>query len=177
MAFWGDASAEAQGPVLACQSALRCLRDEEELRNRDPQTYPAATQNHIAIHAGRAIVGNIGCMDRLSHTAIGENVELSWGLKQLNASYGSRIIISEPVRAAVKNRFWLRQLDAVSLDDATERLPIYELLGDRSEPLSEDQRIGVLSEDVAWMANSFRRVNYTIGGMGRDVEQMARPVP
>jgi adenylate cyclase len=156
MAFWGAPLAVPDGPQRACRVALQCMRAEEALRREDPQAFPVATRNLFAIHAGRAIVGNIGSATRMSYTAVGDNVELGWKLKQLNHRYGTRIILSEPVRAAVGDRFWLRRLDVIPSHGGREALPIYELLGERSIPLTTQMQtfVGRYEQGLAAVLNA-----------------------
>ncbi|MEJ2577177.1 MAG: adenylate/guanylate cyclase domain-containing protein [Gammaproteobacteria bacterium] len=138
MAFWGAPVSVADGPQRACRAALQCVRVERELRRKDPKSFPTATRNLFAIHRGPAIVGNIGSSARMAYTAIGDSVEFAWNLRQLNHRYGTRIIVSEPVHAVVAEQFWLRRLDVIHLQGRSEGLPIYELLGERSEALAND---------------------------------------
>jgi len=138
LAFWGAPVAIGDGPERACRVALQCMRTEEDLHREHPELFPIATRNVFAIHAGRAIVGNIGSETRMNYTAIGDSVELGWALKQLNRRYGTRIIVSEPVKAAVADAFWTRRLDVIPLSGGTEELAVYELLGERSLPLAAD---------------------------------------
>lgn len=138
LAFWGAPVAMGDGPERACRVALQCMRAEEDLHQEQPELFPIDTRNVFAIHFGRAIVGNIGSETRMNYTAIGDSVELAWALKQLNRRYGTRIIVSEPVRAVVADEFWMRRLDVIPLSGGTEELAIYELLGERGVPLAAD---------------------------------------
>jgi predicted Zn-dependent protease len=71
----------------------------------------------------------------MSYTAIADSVELGWRFKQLNRRYGTRVIVSDPVQATVCGDFWLRKLDAIPLLGGSEEIGVYELQGERSEPL------------------------------------------
>ena len=138
MAFWGAPVHIPDGPQRACHSALQCVSIERELRRKNPESFPAETRNLFSIHRGPAIVGNIGSSNHMAYTAIGENVEFAWKLKQLNYRYGTRIIVSEPVHTLIADQFWLRRLDVIHLHENDTTMPIYELLGDRSQVLDND---------------------------------------
>ena len=146
MAFWGAPVHLPDGPQRACHSALQCVSIERELRRKDPESFPPETRNLFSIHRGSAIVGNIGSANHMAYTAIGDNVEFAWKLKQLNHRYGTRIIVSEPVQTIIADQFWLRRLDSIHMYDSDETIvPIYELLGSRSEALPAETQAFVQS--------------------------------
>ena len=138
MAYWGAPSAVPDGPRRACRVALQSMRIEEELRAQDPAGFQAETRTIFAVHAGRALVGNIGSAKQMSYTVIGDNAEIGWKLKRFNHRYGTRIIVSDSVHSAVADQFWFRRLDVIPLYGSFEALAIYELLGERGEPLAAD---------------------------------------
>jgi adenylate cyclase len=54
----------------------------------------------IALHAGEAIIGNIGSAERKEYTVIGDVVNVAFRIEALNKEFGTQLLISEPVRRA-----------------------------------------------------------------------------
>jgi len=120
---------------------LQCLQTGAELAGKD-DSYPTdMAQNLFAIHSGPCIVGNIGSQRYLAYTAVGDNVELTWRLKQINRIYGTRAIVTAPVRAAVAQDFWFRWLDRLPMPDGGAPLDLFELQGERTLPLAVETQL------------------------------------
>lgn len=141
LAFWGAPTEIEDGAARACRAALQCLQTSAELARQD-DAYPSdMADNLFAVHAGPCIVGNIGSQRYLAYTAVGDNVELTWRLKQINRIYGTRAIVTAPVRRAVADDFWFRWLDRLPASHEGAPLDLYELQGERSVPLAVEVQI------------------------------------
>lgn len=95
MAFWGAPVREAQHAELALGAAMEMHRRLKDVNLwLQAHDYPAL-QIGIGIHSGPVILGNIGSVQKLDYTVIGDNVNLASRLEGLTKQYGVTILISE----------------------------------------------------------------------------------
>jgi adenylate cyclase len=103
--FLGDGFMAVFGAPLSignsCQSALNSAREilAEVERASDAGEIPMIRVG-IGIHAGEALVGNIGSLERREYTVIGDVVNVTFRIEQLNKEFGSKLLISEQVQQA-----------------------------------------------------------------------------
>ena len=101
----------------------------------------------IGIHSGTAISGNIGHSRRMEFTVIGDDVNLASRLEGTTKLYGCDIAISGHTYQSCSDRVWVRELDIVRVKGKNQPVSIYEVVGLRSDPISEHkQRIIQLYE-------------------------------
>jgi adenylate cyclase len=125
--FLGDGFLAVFGAPLTtgqdCADAIAASRRIiDELEHLAAAGALPATQIGIALHAGSAIVGNIGSADRKEYTVIGDVVNVAFRIETLNKEFGSKLLISERVR------------ELAGLDGAGELGPAMAIRG-RSAPV------------------------------------------
>ncbi|MBE7556378.1 MAG: GAF domain-containing protein [Anaerolineales bacterium] len=80
----------------------------------------------VGIHAGEAVVGNVGMSDRMDYTAIGDTVNVAKRIQE-NAP-GGKILMSEAVYQAVKNSVQAVFYQEMPLRGREQSVKTYELL-------------------------------------------------
>ncbi|MBW4468236.1 MAG: GAF domain-containing protein [Pegethrix bostrychoides GSE-TBD4-15B] len=121
---------------MAVQSALDMRQRLQEFnQHRQSQSQPPI-QVGIGISSGEVVSGNIGSQRRMDYTVIGDGVDISARLEGVTKEYGCDIILSEYTYQFCQERIWVRELDKVCVKGKTKPLRIYELIGERSEPLN-----------------------------------------
>lgn len=133
VAFWGapvDDNLHARHAVscaLAMQAKLKILRAKWQ-----KQGLPLFKMR-IGINTGYAVVGNIGSIDRLDYTMIGDMVNLTARLENENKNHGTEILISEFTYQHVKDFFVCRELGDVKVKGKQQAVTIFEVLRDKQQ--------------------------------------------
>ncbi|MDO9213269.1 MAG: adenylate/guanylate cyclase domain-containing protein [Methylococcales bacterium] len=130
MAFWGAPRAVDDPAVKACQAALACQQQIQQLNQKwRAAELDLAFHTRIGINTGEVIVGNMGSDARMSYTVIGDNVNLTSRVESANKFYGTSVLITEPTYQQVKDHFVTRLLDYAVLAGKAIPIRLYELVG------------------------------------------------
>lgn len=136
MAFWGAPHPQPDHPALACSTALKMMKELEDLNKIWKKRNNPPLGIGIGINTGQMWVGNMGSDVRFDYTVIGDAVNLGSRLEGTNKQYGTSIIISEYTYNEVKDHFLCRELDSIRVKGKNEPVTIYELLTeDKEDPL------------------------------------------
>jgi adenylate cyclase len=97
MAVFGEPTGEGNACAAAVQAGLEVLARVARLaaEGRIPQTRVG-----LGLHAGPAIVGNIGSARRKEYTVIGDVVNVAARVEALNKQLGSQMLVTEQVWSA-----------------------------------------------------------------------------
>ena len=76
----------------------------------------------------------------MEFTAIGEGVSIAYYLEGLSKQYGCDMILSKNTYEKCADHIWVRELDVIRMRNNKTPVPIYEILGMRSDRLSDDQQ-------------------------------------
>ncbi len=131
MAFWGAPALSEDHAFRACAAAVRAQRRMATLNAGLVDGGAAALTVRIGIHTDAVLVGNIGSMERLSYTVMGDGVNIASRLEGINKEFGTGICVSHTVFKEAGERLWLRPIDSVSVKGRRGEFLIYELLGIR----------------------------------------------
>jgi class 3 adenylate cyclase len=129
MCFWGHPLETKNHALRATVCALEMVEAVADLRSALMLPGAARFEIGVGVHTGSMIVGDIGSVERMTYTVIGDNVNLGSRLESVSRHYGARIVISEATYQACKDVVVCRELDTIQLKDGADALTIYEPLG------------------------------------------------
>lgn len=138
MAFWGAPAPLDDHAWHACAAAIRISQRMAVLNAQWVSEGLEPLQVRIGIHCDAVVVGNIGSKHRMSYTVMGDAVNLTSRLEDINKEYGTQITVSHAIFREVGERLNLRPINEVSVKGKRSTLQIYELLGviDNNNPNS-----------------------------------------
>lgn len=131
MAFWNAPADDPDHTIHACEAVLACLRRNDVLNRVFAGEGWPAYATRFGLHAGDAVVGNVGSSDRMNYTALGATVNLASRLEGLNKSYDTRVLVSAAVRQRAGHAFLFRSVDTIKPKGFVEAVTISELRGER----------------------------------------------
>jgi adenylate cyclase len=117
-----DHADHAVQTALAMSAGLAKLNHEWRAQGRPPLDIG------IGVNTGEMVAGNLGSSDIMSYTVIGDEVNLGARLESLNKQYGTRIIISEATRTALRGQYDVRALGEVVVKGKTVPVRIYSVV-------------------------------------------------
>ena len=129
MAFWGAPAPLDDHAWHACAAAIRISQRMAVLNAQWVSEGLEPLQVRIGIHCDAVVVGNIGSQHRMSYTVMGDAVNLTSSLEDINKKYGTQITVSHAIFREVGERLHLRPMNEVNVKGRRATLQIYELLG------------------------------------------------
>ena len=131
MAFWNAPHPQADHCERACRAALQAKAANLAINHLFEAEGLPPFHTRFGIHAGEAVVGNLGSSERMNYTALGNVVNLAARLEGLNKQYETQILVSDSVYERIKHRFHCRFVDSVVAKGMAAETRIYELLEEK----------------------------------------------
>ena len=122
-----DHALHAVQAALACNRRLAGMGAEFGVENLP------VIDARIGVNSGRALVGNIGSVNRFNYTVIGDNVNLAARLEGANKAYKSRILVGQSTAEACDGGIAFRELDRIRVVGRDEPVSIFEPIGNADE--------------------------------------------
>jgi len=111
------------------------MLERVELMNHEHSADAAYPQLKIGIgvHTGSVTAGNIGALDRLEYSVIGETVNLASRLEGLTKELKTSIVLSGETFQCVRDRFFCQALGPARVRGLEREIQVYTALR-RSSP-------------------------------------------
>jgi adenylate cyclase len=102
-------------------------RIDEDLRERQARGQPFLGLSP-GLHSGLVMAGNVGSRERFNYTIMGDAVNLTHRLQEMNQSYGTHLILSGATRSLAGDGFLMRELDLAQVRGRLQPVTIFELV-------------------------------------------------
>ena len=134
--FIGDAVMAIFGEPIQdknhAQNAVRCayamLQKVKELQKKWAREGKPKIEIGIGINTGEVFVGNIGSINRMEYTVIGDTVNLASRLESYNKIYKTKLLISPTTYEEVKGFTDVIKISDVQIRGKANKMDIYEVL-------------------------------------------------
>ena len=151
VAIFGAPNPLPDHAARACESVIRM---REKLLTMQDGFREMGCKREIfgrtGLNTGPMVVGNMGSESRMNYTAMGDNVNLGARLESATKAYGIRTIVGEATAEAARERFVLRELDAVRVKGKAHAVRVFELVGRVGEtPHDVAERVARFAEGLA----------------------------
>lgn len=132
LAIFGAPVSYGNDAKRAVRTALEMMERLKEFNRRQAKKGGTELRIGVGINSGRVVVGNVGSIERMEYTAIGDAVNLASRLDELNKELGTSILISHDTYQQVKDIIFSRKLQPVKVKGKEERVLVYEVIRDKS---------------------------------------------
>lgn len=163
MAIWGAPLSNPQHAISACNAALRCQAYLKEFNRKCREQGNPEFLTRFGISSGKVVVGNIGTLERMNYTVIGDAVNIAARLQVTDKIYHVSMIISEEVYKQTKGQFLVRPLDVVTVRGKKKKIKIYELvaLSDTDSEIGATDRQRQLCETFTAAYKKYRKEEFS----------------
>lgn len=148
VAFWGAPLNDELHAQHAVYCALAMQQTLQQLRTLWQQRGLPLLTMRIGINTGYAVVGNVGSIDRLDYTMIGDSVNLAARLEGANKYYSSEILISQYTYERIKAIFLCRELDSVRVQGKQQSVAVYEVIAEKNSATAAQQALCLAFADA-----------------------------
>lgn len=128
MAIFGAPNTlDNKGALAAVRSARKMLKELESLNEQSIFKGVERIEIGIGIHSGEAIVGNLGCYEKMDYSIIGDTVNLASRIEGQTKLYKKPVLISEATYELVKNDIDSRFVATVQVKGREQAVNLYEV--------------------------------------------------
>ena len=129
MAMFGAPADDLYQEEHAISAALEMQKSVQDLGEKFQQRRGLEFRIGIGINTGLAVVGNIGCNQRMEYTAIGDTVNTASRLESKTKELGVNILVSDYTHVAVRNLFRFKKGDLLQVKGKGDLVQVFSVEG------------------------------------------------
>jgi adenylate cyclase len=137
MAVWGApvSKGSPRDDALQAIKAMFLMRDSLLEFNRDRGgTDKPQIRIGCGVNTGPCLAGQIGSLQRMEYTVIGDTVNLASRIEALNKPFGTDILVSQGTYDLVKDLVVAKRMPAITVKGKSEKLSVYALINTLDTP-------------------------------------------
>ena len=128
MAIFGEPIQDKNHAINAVKCGYEMLLKVKELQKKWAEEGKPKIEIGIGINTGEVFVGNIGSVNRMEYTVIGDTVNLASRLESYNKVYKTKMLISSSTYNTTKSFIDVMKISDVEIRGKSHRMDIYEVL-------------------------------------------------
>jgi adenylate cyclase len=129
IAFFGAPISLKNHALSTCKACI-AMHDRLNIMNeRWKQENRPQLHMRIGLCSGVAVVGNMGSVNRMDYTMMGDVVNTAARLEGVNKVYGSYSMISETTKTMAGPEIETREIDTIFLVGKNEPVTVYQIIG------------------------------------------------
>ena len=128
MAIFGEPIQDKNHAQNAVKCAYAMLQKVKELQKKWAREGKPKIEIGVGINTGEVFVGNIGSVNRMEYTVIGDTVNLASRLESYNKIYKTKLLISSATYEEVKGIVDVIKISDVEIRGKANKMDIYEIL-------------------------------------------------
>jgi adenylate cyclase len=132
MAFFGAPIQNQNHALETVRAAYYMQRRLEALRDKWERENSPLLHMRIGINTGPMVVGNLGSIQKMDYTVMGDAVNLAARFEPINKLFGTKIIIGDETKKEVEDVFLTRELDFTRVPGRSGPVTIYEVLDEKT---------------------------------------------
>ena len=128
MAIFGEPIQDKNHALNAVRCGYEMLVKVKELQRKWASEGKPKIDIGVGINTGEVFVGNIGSINRMEYTVIGDTVNLASRLESYNKIYKTSMLIGSTTYEATKNYIEIIKISDVEIRGKAHKMDIYEVL-------------------------------------------------
>ena len=129
MAVFGEPIQDENHAKNAVICGYEMLERVKQLHNKWQEEGKPLIKIGIGVNTGEVFIGNIGSVNRMEYTVIGDTVNLASRLESYNKTYKTEMLISSSTYQITKEYINTNEISNIEIRGKAEKMNIYEVIG------------------------------------------------
>lgn len=129
MAIWGVPIEKPDDTLNAVKACIAMRQDLAKLNELRISRGQPVLKIGMGLNRGFVIAGNIGSVEKMEYTVIGDSVNTASRMESMTKEYGTDLLIPQKVREVVADKFIWEQAKSARVKGKTEEIQVFKVKG------------------------------------------------